>query len=482
MAAGTDANFCGIDKTTGDALVWDLTTLPTTTAKLRSGRGNTETFFVTAPHIAADGGSRCLASDAMGDPALQGCRGLGRLRGGTAGTIVTPIGSNGAYGFNLTLNGGSATPPCDVHGPNKGNRSFHYQMLCDAGGSSTQGPDETFGVVCSSPSAFLLDFLFESPDAPAWSRSLTTAWHTSCRSSLHRARTAPFGGIRRFAPRRNDPEARVDLIQSRRPPQLSSARPASRRGSHRTKWQEAPFSTRAMPVVCTTSDMRSSSESSYMTGQTLKPLFVCIAHSFFFRRCRTLPRGALLTLLLTRIMRTQWANAHPMNSEELLTKQCDEVMAADPSKPGLVPRCWVYRNTIKALNWYSSVREKLDDPRYSSWFIKFKGFSDSPYPGGLGKAQNKSYHVPTCDWYNNGTEPRCSGFYHDQEQTPEHPGGGSSYKVDGMCIDQCDCGKTNPCGEYIFDHRGGEVEGRTFKDWFVNEYMITSETLFFFIS
>ena len=43
------------------------------------------------------------------------------------------------------------------------------------------------------------------------------------------------------------------------------------------------------------------------------------------------------------------------------------------------------------------------------------------------------------------------------------------YKVDGDCIEQCDCGPTNPCGEYIFDHRGGEVEGRTFRDWFINE-------------
>jgi hypothetical protein len=33
-------------------------------------------------------------------------------------------------------------------------------------------------------------------------------------------------------------------------------------------------------------------------------------------------------------------------------------------------------------------------------------------------------------------------------------------------------------GEYIFDHRGGEVEGRTFREWFINEYMITNETLF----
>ena len=45
---------------------------------------------------------------------------------------------------------------------------------------------------------------------------------------------------------------------------------------------------------------------------------------------------------------------------------------------------WAYRNTIKALNWYTSVREKLDDPKYASWFIKFKGFTNKPYPGGQG--------------------------------------------------------------------------------------------------
>ena len=110
--------------------------------------------------------------------------------------------------------------------------------------------------------------------------------------------------------------------------------------------------------------------------------------------------------------------------------------------------------------------------------LGLQGFSDSPYPGGKGAEANSSYHVPACDWYDNGTAPRCSGFYHDQEQTPEHPGGGNPYPVDGNCIEQCDCGSTNPCGEYIFDHRGGEVEGRTFRDWFINEYMVTNETLF----
>ena len=31
--------------------------------------------------------------------------------------------------------------------------------------------------------------------------------------------------------------------------------------------------------------------------------------------------------------------------------------------------------------------------------------------------------------------------------------------------------------QYIFDHRGGEVEGRTFSDWFIFEYMLTNETV-----
>ena len=33
-------------------------------------------------------------------------------------------------------------------------------------------------------------------------------------------------------------------------------------------------------------------------------------------------------------------------------------------------------------------------------------------------------------------------------------------------------------GADIFDHRGGEVDGRNFTQWFINEYMISTETLF----
>ena len=38
-----------------------------------------------------------------------------------------------------------------------------------------------------------------------------------------------------------------------------------------------------------------------------------------------------------------WANTHPMNDDELLTKQALMVLAADPGHPGYAPRVWVYR-------------------------------------------------------------------------------------------------------------------------------------------
>ena len=59
----------------------------------------------------------------------------------------------------------------------------------------------------------------------------------------------------------------------------------------------------------------------------------------------------------------------------------------------------------------------------------------------------------------------------DQEQSPEHPLslGKNDYPMDGHCFEQCDCGRVNPCGEYVFNHSGAEVEGRTFRDWFINE-------------
>ena len=72
---------------------------------------------------------------------------------------------------------------------------------------------------------------------------------------------------------------------------------------------------------------------------------------------------------------------------------------------------WVYRCSIYAYPWYTSVRAILDDPAYSDWFVKFK-------PEG-------PWYSPKCD--HNFTPPKCSDNYHMQEQSPGFPHG------DGDC-------------------------------------------------
>ena len=42
--------------------------------------------------------------------------------------------------------------------------------------------------------------------------------------------------------------------------------------------------------------------------------------------------------------------------------------------------------------------------------------------------------------------------------------------MDGECLEQCDCGAVNPCGEYIMDHRSTVVvDGQSFREWFIND-------------
>ena len=61
---------------------------------------------------------------------------------------------------------------------------------------------------------------------------------------------------------------------------------------------------------------------------------------------------------------------------------------------------------IKALPWYTSVREKLVDPAYAAWFVPFNCSAADPLAG---------CHVPVCD--TNYDPPLCSALYHDQTQT-----------------------------------------------------------------
>eukprot|EP00937_MAST-01D_sp_MAST-1D-sp2_P007467 g7467.t1 len=103
--------------------------------------------------------------------------------------------------------------------------------------------------------------------------------------------------------------------------------------------------------------------------------------------------------------KSEWAAQRPMDCEERLVQQARMIKAINPDT-----RVFVYRNLVKALPWYTGVREKLTDPRYAGWFLPFK-------PGG--SLPDGSYHVPPCTPSVMGAPTKCSPFYHDQEQTPQ---------------------------------------------------------------
>ena len=139
-----------------------------------------------------------------------------------------------------------------------------------------------------------------------------------------------------------------------------------------------------------------------------------------------------------------------MDCDERLLKQAVMTKARNPNT-----RVFTYRNLVKALPWFTAVRDKLTDPAYAGFFLKFK-------PGG--SLPNGSYHVPQCD--NKYSPPLCTEFYHDQEQTPEVPTHDDP-SPDGSCMGTCDCGSV-PCGEYLFDWRNGTQ----LEDWLISEVLL----------
>ena len=143
-----------------------------------------------------------------------------------------------------------------------------------------------------------------------------------------------------------------------------------------------------------------------------------------------------------------WVKHKPMDDEEMLFKQVQMTTAATANAT-----VWVYRCSVYAYPWYTSVRAILDDAAYSDWFVKFK-------PTG-------PWYSPKCD--NNYDPPLCSDYFHMQEQSPGYPHG------DGDCAaPACDCG-TKPCGFYLFNHSSTTVvKGQTFQDWFIHSYMFNA--------
>ena len=87
-----------------------------------------------------------------------------------------------------------------------------------------------------------------------------------------------------------------------------------------------------------------------------------------------------------------------------MVTQVEKLKAARPSV-----RAWVYRNIVKADNWFEDVQKLIDDPQYAGYFLKFD-------PARLAANATTS---PPCD--DNYTPPKCSPFYHDQTLVPNVP-------------------------------------------------------------
>jgi hypothetical protein len=128
-----------------------------------------------------------------------------------------------------------------------------------------------------------------------------------------------------------------------------------------------------------------------------------------------------------------WAAAKPMATEEDLLAQAQLTAAQHGAG-----RIFTYFNLVKALPWYTSVREKLADPAFAGFFLRL-----SP---------SASPHSPPCD----PVTGVCSALYHDQSQTPAVPSSSNPHP-DGECVEYCDCGQGVPAGEYLWDHRNASV-------------------------
>lgn len=147
-----------------------------------------------------------------------------------------------------------------------------------------------------------------------------------------------------------------------------------------------------------------------------------------------------------------WAKKSPMDCEERLALQVAMTTEVSPST-----KVWVYRNSILALPWYTTVREKIEDPAYSAWFMPF------PTPVPPIKQQGKAN--TTCD--NTFNPPKCSMLFHDSVQTPGFPTG------DGNCAPPgCDVGRV-PIGAYLFNPASANVSinNQTFTEWFIDDYL-----------
>ena len=68
-------------------------------------------------------------------------------------------------------------------------------------------------------------------------------------------------------------------------------------------------------------------------------------------------------------------------------------------------RCGCLPHAPEQHNRYSTVREKILDPQYDGFFLKFA-------PGGSSDFKNGTWHMDKCTESKVGNPQKCSDFYH----------------------------------------------------------------------
>ena len=121
--------------------------------------------------------------------------------------------------------------------------------------------------------------------------------------------------------------------------------------------------------------------------------------------------------IVTVLPRSCTAKHKPMDDEELLFKQVKLTTAATPGTT-----VWIYRNTVYAYPWYTSVRKTLEDPVYAPWFVYVCACGPHLCCKKCRRSHRYMKFAGKGPWYSkkcDSAQPTiCSDLYHSQEQSP----------------------------------------------------------------
>lgn len=129
-----------------------------------------------------------------------------------------------------------------------------------------------------------------------------------------------------------------------------------------------------------------------------------------------------------------WANHRPKDADVMMVEQAAVMKKMAPNT-----QVWVYRNLVQPYANFVQLREKIEDPQYSGWFIHF----------GAGNDEKKT---PRCEFNPRLNKQLCTDLFHTKLAWTENGH---------------DCGDHIPCGDYVFDHRNASL-----REWIVSDFMM----------